>query len=99
MTGLVIAFWYVVRSGKLLKGLFIGWGLSIICFFLISTVVPALVGTLDSEYRLYFPEEIGLPIVIALGWIPALIVSTVAALIRHLMRSWKKSDGEPKRGY
>ena len=46
--GLIIAFWYVVRSGKVVQGAFIGWGLSIVCVILVSAVFLWIVAHYDS---------------------------------------------------
>ena len=88
----MIAFWYVVRSGKIVKGAFIGWGLSIVCIFLVSVVFPAFMGIYNREYCKYFPEAIGVGGIIIAGGLPAFVVATVAGLIRDLMKRWMKSN-------
>jgi hypothetical protein len=90
--GLIIAFCYVVRSGKIVKGALIGWGLSIICVFIVSVVLPGLVGLYDSEYSRYFPEAIGVPGVMATGWVPAFLVAAVARLVKQGTKHWPKTD-------
>lgn len=89
--GLIIAFWYVIRSGKVIRGAFIGWGLSIVCVFLVSVVFPWPMSFYHSEYCKYFPEATGVPLVILTGLIPALIVATFAGFVRELMKWWRKS--------
>jgi len=87
--GFIIAFVYVLQSGKIIKGVFIGWGLFIICTFLITVVFPAVVALYNYDYCRFFPEAIGLPLVILAGWLPASIVSIVAGLARHVTnRLW-----------
>jgi len=102
MTGLIIEFWYVLRRDRILKGILIGWGLSIICVFLASVVFPGVVALYDKEYCRYFPEAIGVPAIIFTGWLPASVVAIVAGLLRHVTkRFWplsrqagtKKGDG------
>jgi len=90
--GLAIAFWYVLRGGKVVKGLFIGWGLSIVGIFLASVVLPGIVNVYNSEYCQYFPEAIGVGAVLVLGWMPASVVAALAGLIRYGARRWLKSD-------
>jgi len=90
--GLVIAFWYVLRSGRVVKGLFIGWGLSIVGIFLASVVFPGLVSVYNSEYCQYFPEAIGVGAVMFLGWMPASVTAVLAGIIRYGARRWTKSD-------
>jgi hypothetical protein len=89
--GLIIAFCYVVRSGKIVKGVLIGWGLSIICVFIVSVVLPGLAGLYDSEYARYFPEAIAVPGVIATGWAPALVVAVAARLLKQGIEYWAKT--------
>jgi len=91
--GLIIAFWYVLRSGKILKGILIGWGLSILCIFLDSVVFPGVVAIYNKEYSLYFPEAIAVPAIIFTGWLPASVVAIVAGLIRHVTkRFWPYNE-------
>jgi len=90
--GLMTAFWYVLRSGRVVKGLFIGWGLSIVGIFLASVVLPGIVNVYNSEYCQYFPEAIGVPAVMFLGWMPALVAAALAGIIRYAARRWAKSD-------
>jgi len=84
--GLIIAFLYVLRSGKVLKGILIGWGLSILCIFLDSVVFPGVVAIYSKEYSLYFPEAIAVPAIISIGLLPATIVAIVAGFIRHITK-------------
>jgi len=84
--GLIIEFWYVLRSGKILKGILIGYGLSIICVFLASVVFPGVVAIYDKEYSRYFPEAIGVAAIIFTGWLLASVVAIVAGLIRHITK-------------
>ena len=91
--GLIIAFWYVLRSGKVLKGILIGWGLTIICVFLVSVVFPGVVAIYDNEYSRYFPEAIGVSAIIFTGWLPASVAAIVAGLLRHVTkRFWPHSE-------
>lgn len=92
IAGLIVAFCYVLRSGKIVKGVLIGWGLTIICVFLISVVLPAIVAVYDTEYVALFPEAIGvLPVMIG-GWIPALLVAVLARLVKLGIERWAKTD-------
>ncbi len=89
--GLVIAFWYVLRSGRVLNGVFIGWGLSIVGIFLASVVFPGIVSVYNSEYCQYFPEAIGVGAIMVLGWMPASVAAALAGIIRYAVRRWLKS--------
>ena len=80
---MIIAFCYVLRSGKIVKGALIGWGLSIVCVFLISVVLPAVVALYDIEYASFFPDAIGVPGVMVIGWVPGLLVAVVARLVKR----------------
>ena len=86
ISGLIIAFLYVLRNGKILNGILIGYGLTIICIFLVSVVLPGIVAIYDEEYCKYFPEAIGVIPVILTGWLPASIVTAIAAFIRHITK-------------
>jgi hypothetical protein len=96
IAGLIIAFGYVVRSGNVVRGAFIGWGLSIVCVILVSAVFPGIVAHYDSEYYIYFPEAIGIPLVVFTGLVPAFIVATVAGFVRELMKRWIKLNKTEK---
>ena len=92
--GLIIAFWYVLRSGRILKGILIGYGLSIICVFLASVVLPGVVALYDKEYCRYFPEAIGVPAIIFTGWLPASVVAIIAGLIRYITKRFWLHSGQ-----
>lgn len=91
ISGLIVAFYYVLRTGKVVKGAFIGWGLSIVCAFIVSVVLPGFVALYDSEYSRYFPESIGVPGVMFAGLIPALLIAVVARLLKDGIEHWAKS--------
>jgi len=92
VAGLVIAFWYVLRSGKVLSGVFIGRGLSIVGIFLASVVFPGIVSVYNSEYCQYFPEAICVGPIMFLGWMPASVAALLAGIIRYVARRWLKAD-------
>jgi hypothetical protein len=70
----------------------IGYGLSILCVFLVSVVLPGIVAEYNKEYSLCFPEAIGVPMVIFIGWLHASVVAVTAGLIRYIVkRFWPKS--------
>jgi len=90
--GLIIAFCYVLRSGKIIKGMLIGYGLSIVCVFLVSVVFPGILAGYDKEYSLCFPEAIAVPAIIFTGWLSSSIVVVIAGLIRYFVaRFWSHS--------
>jgi hypothetical protein len=92
--GLIIAFWYVLRSGRILKGILIGWGLSIICVFLASVVFPGVVAIYNKEYSLYFPEAIGVRAIIFTGWLPASVVAIASGLTRNITKRFSLHLGQ-----
>ena len=92
--GLIIAFWYVLRTGRIVKGAFIGWGLSIICVFLVAVVFPAAVSIYHEEYSRLFPEAIGVVAVMFTGWLPASIVAILAGLTRYGAKRFRSRSGQ-----
>jgi hypothetical protein len=75
-----------------LKGILIGYGLSIICVILVSVILPGIVAVYNKEYSLCFPEAIGVPAVILTGWLHASVVAVIAGLIRYIVkRFWPQS--------
>lgn len=92
VAGLIIAFCYVLRSGKVVWGTLIGWGLSIICVFLVSVVFPAIVAVFNTKYVALFPEAIGVPAVIFTGWVPAYAVAALAGLVKLVIEPRKKTE-------
>jgi len=89
--GLIVAFWYVLRSGKILKGILIGYGLSIVCVFLISVVIPGVLAGYNKEYSLFFPEAIAVTAVIFTGWLPSSVVAVIAGLIRYFVGRFSRT--------
>lgn len=87
-----MAFCFVLRSGKIVTGALIGWGLSIVCIFLVSVVFPAIVAVYDTEYVAFFPEAIGVLCVIFFGWAPALVVAVFARLVKLGIEYCAKTD-------
>ena len=77
-----------------MKGVFIGWGFSIICVFLVSVVFPGVVAIYDKEYSRYFPEAIGVPAIIFTGWLHASVVAIVAGLLRHVTKRFWLHSGQ-----
>jgi hypothetical protein len=94
--GLIIAFCYVLRSGRILKGILIGWGLSIVFIFLDSVMFPGVVAIYNKEYSLCFPEAIAVLPTILTGWLSACFVAIVAGLIRHVTRRFWLHSGQTK---
>jgi hypothetical protein len=94
IAGLIIAFLYVLRSGKIFKGILIGYGLSIICISLASVVLPGIVAIYDKEYCQYFPEAIAVPAIIFTGWLPVSIVVIIALIIRHIAKRFWPCSGK-----
>lgn len=92
--GLIIAFCYVLRSGKIPKGILIGYGLSILCVFLVSVVLPGIVAEYNKEYSLYFPEAIGVPAIIFTGWLPVSVVAIIAGFVRHITKYFWTQSGQ-----
>lgn len=94
--GLIIALWYVLRSGKIIKGVFIGWGLSIVCVFLVVVVFPAVLTIFNEQYTSFFPDAIGLPLIMLTGWLPALIVAILAGLTRYGFKHFRPDSGHTR---
>jgi hypothetical protein len=92
--GLIIAFWYVLRTGNILKGILIGYVLSIVCVFMVSIVLPGIVALYKKEYSLYFPEAIGVPAVIFTGWLPVSVVVIIAGFVRHITKRFWTQSGQ-----
>ena len=83
--GLIIAFLYVLRSGKYEKGILIGWGLTLIGGCVISTVLPEIASLHNHEYLNFFPEANGIPMIILFGWFEPVIVTIIAGLLRKIV--------------
>ena len=92
---LIIAFWYVLQSGRIISGFLIGWGLSIICIILVSVVLPLVVSVYNDEYVLYFPDATGVGAVVLVGWAPVLVVVGVAKLIGYGSKRFRPHAGQP----
>jgi hypothetical protein len=76
-----------------LRGILIGYGLSIVCVFLVSVVFPGIVAIYNKEYSLYFPEAIGVPAIIFTGWLPSSVVALIAGLIRYIVKHFWPQSG------
>ena len=92
MAGLMVAFWFVLRTGKVVIGMFLSWGLTIICVFLVSVVFPAIVAVYNTEYVALFPEAIAVPAVMFTGWAPAFVVAALAGFVKLAIKHWVKPE-------
>lgn len=92
--GLIVALCYVLRSGKILKGILIGYGLSIVCVFLVSVVFPGILAGYNKEYSLCFPEAIAVPAVIFTGWLPSSVVVIIAGIIKYFVGRFRQHSGQ-----
>lgn len=92
--GLVIAFWYVLRTGRIIKGLFMGWGLSVICVFVVAVVFPAIMAVYSEQCSLFFPEATGVFAIILTGWLPASGVALVAGFVRYGIKRFRLHSGQ-----
>jgi hypothetical protein len=81
MAGALIAFLYVLRGGQYSKGILIGWILYIISVLFFTLIFPPIVSYISKDYLDFFPEAYELPVTIALGWLPPLIVVIIAGLL------------------
>ena len=93
--GLIIAFCYVLRSGKVVWGTLIGWGLSIVCIILVSMVFPAIVAVYNKEYAAFFPEATGVPMIMFMGWVPAYGLAALAGRLKQGSEPRKKTESPP----
>ena len=89
-----VPFVYVLRTGKLLRGFLLSWGLMFLSIFILSTVIYDLVSKLISpEFAAKFlPEAKSVFAVILIGWIYSLIITSIAAYIRDLIKSRKAKN-------
>lgn len=83
-----IPFCYVFYTNKFGKGIFLAWGLLILCV-VVFRVYPGLFGVgpfiwdYDRGTRVFTP--------IMFGWVPACIISFVAAIIRRAIIYFRPS--------
>jgi len=92
VAGLGVAFWYVAKTGRVVRGILTGWALTVLCAFLDSVLLPEIAAQINQEYRGLFPEAIVVPAAAFLGWIPSLSVVGSACQVR-----WARK-GEGKGG-
>lgn len=90
--GLIFAFCYVLRSGRVVWGILIGWGLTIICAILVSIVFPAIVAVFNTKYVAFFPDAICVTAVIFMGWQPAFVVAAIAGFVKLVIEPRKKTE-------
>jgi hypothetical protein len=96
--GLGIPFYVVLFSGNWLRGIFLSWSLLFLSFVIISGPLAALVATYDKYLALdCFPEGIGAMPILFFGWFPAIIVTSVAMVVREIFfLSSSKDEKENK---
>ena len=78
-----IPFVYVLFCGKILKGMFLVWGLSVLYFVIVTIPIFDLVWYYDKEMTKGMPEGNSIVASILTGWLPGLIISGIAALTRR----------------
>ena len=82
--GLGIPFYVVLRSGNWLRGIFLGWALLFLAFFIVSVPLFGIVAAYNKDLAIKcFPESIGGMPILMLGWFPAIIVSFAAMAVRE----------------
>jgi hypothetical protein len=91
VAGLIISFIYVLKTGKYIKGVFIGWGLSVMFIFIDSVIIPGILGQSNIELIKYFPDAIAVLPIILLGWSLAIAVSAIAYFIRWIVKKIKRT--------
>jgi len=90
----VVPFVYVLRTGKLLRGFLLAWGLMILSTFILSVGIFAFVyNFLSPELAANFlPDPRSLIPVFFSGWVPSLIIIFAASFIRGLVKSRKAKN-------
>lgn len=87
----IYPFFYVYKTGKFSKGVFISWGLNLAGLALISLLVPDFLAFIFPEHieTIYdsFPEARGVVAIFVLGWLPAGIVCGIA----YGIHCWKEN--------
>ena len=91
----IYPFLYVKKTGRVLKGILLSWGLNFLYAILISFFIPSIIFGILPDYKqvIYdsFPDSIGIGPTLFLGWFPALIVCGIAYGIHRSINMGQKS--------
>jgi hypothetical protein len=98
LAGVVVAFWLGCRGVPTLHAMFVGWVVLVVGFSVASVVLPMIAIDLgeDCWYAL-FPESIGVPPLVLLGWFPALVAAILGEIVKRcvtFLRSRAKPSGD-----
>jgi hypothetical protein len=72
-----------------LTSILLCWGLNILWAFIWCIILPGIALHWSHDLFMKFPEAIGVFPIIITGWLPSLVVCTVAYAIIRIIKSWR----------
>jgi hypothetical protein len=75
------------KGGKLLTSILLCWGLHIIWAIIWCVILPGIASNVSHDLALKFPEAIGVFPIILTGWLPSVVVCTLAYAIIKIIKS------------
>ncbi len=85
LAGLVIELIYILRTGRYIRGILLGWGLWSVGYLIVIIILPWIAITINSEYAklLQVPDAPGFLILV--GWAPALFIAIIALFVQCII--------------
>ena len=86
-----IPIYRMYKGGSLLINTLLCWGLWIIWAFTWCVILLGIVYPYSRETLKFFPEAIGVPAIIVMGWVPSLLVCLLACGIISVIKRESRS--------
>ena len=87
-----VAIYRMYKGGGLLSSILLCWGLYIVWAVVWCIVLPAAALYFSKEIFLLFPEVIGVPVIVFAGWLPCMLVCSIACGVISMVRPGKKPE-------
>jgi hypothetical protein len=91
LTMYVPPFWYVLRKGNLQRGIALGWVISILWITFLSQIVFEIIWHYDKAMTADLPEGNSIIGALVFGWLPSLILCSIAKWIHDRFIKENKS--------
>jgi hypothetical protein len=82
----------IYKGSNLLSNIVLCWALAVLWAVTWCIVLPAIFLPFSKEIYLLFPEAIGIPVILFLGWIPITLYCSVAYVIIIIIKKIRKSQ-------
>lgn len=87
-----VAIYRIYKGGGLFSNILLCWGLCIVWAAVWCILLPVVFLPFSKEIFLLFPEAIGVPALVFVGWLPCVLVCAITHVIIATVRQGKKPE-------